>query len=410
MTSLANLQIAQNTLNNPLQTDTTLQQKSIEEKCALVLMNDTIVAELGVLKRTQHIEFLRQTIGKLPGAFAALDASRPWMIYWSVNALCILGQDISDLKDYANETILQCLCPTGGIGGNVGQNPHLAPSYAGINTLAITGNEKTWNQIDKALFYNWLLKLKQPNGGFLMHEGGECDVRAVYCAMSIASLLGILDQRLAENVHVFIKNCQQFEGGFAGFPDTEAHGGYAFCALAALCIAYPVHEVKNYVDIPSFIRWLSVRQHNPEGGFSGRTNKLVDACYSHWVGGCWALLDGILDHTHEWDRAGLQRYTLYYSQVEGTGGLRDKPGKHPDAYHSNYSLSGLSGAQHRYFYDKEKAKNAKLGDYSFMWHGNLCDSIMVEDGNKVELINPVHVLSMGIPEKMNAFFKLQSSS
>lgn len=45
-----------------------------------------------------------------------------------------------------------------------------------------------------------------------------------------------------------------------------------------------------------------------------------------------------------------------------------------------------------------------------MWHGNLCDSIMVEDGNKVELINPVHVLSMGIPEKMNAFFKLQSSS
>lgn len=61
-----------------------------------------------------------------------------------------------------------------------------------------------------------------------MHEGGECDVRAVYCAMSIASLLGILDQRLAENVHVFIKNCQQFEGGFAGFPDTEAHGGYAF--------------------------------------------------------------------------------------------------------------------------------------------------------------------------------------
>lgn len=86
------------------------------------------------------------------------------MIYWSVNALCILGQDISDLKDYANETILQCLCPTGGIGGNVGQNPHLAPSYAGINTLAITGNENL--EPNRQGSYNWLLKLKQPNGGF----------------------------------------------------------------------------------------------------------------------------------------------------------------------------------------------------------------------------------------------------
>ena len=29
------------------------------------------------------------------------------------------------------------------------------------------------------------------------------------------------------------------------------------------------------------------------GGFRGRTNKLVDGCYSWWVGGCFALLDGL---------------------------------------------------------------------------------------------------------------------
>ena len=32
-------------------------------------------------------------------------------------------------------------------------------------------------------------------------------------------------------------------------------------------------------------------QETPEGGFAGRTNKLVDACYSWWVGGCWSLIE-----------------------------------------------------------------------------------------------------------------------
>ena len=29
---------------------------------------------------------------------------------------------------------------------------------------------------------------------------------------------------------------QTYEGGFAGAPGTEAHGAYAFCALACLCM------------------------------------------------------------------------------------------------------------------------------------------------------------------------------
>jgi len=29
------------------------------------------------------------------------------------------------------------------------------------------------------------------------------------------------------------------------------------------------------------------------GGFRGRTNKLVDGCYSWWVGGCFALLSSL---------------------------------------------------------------------------------------------------------------------
>ena len=83
------------------------------------------------------------------------------------------------------------------------------------------------------------------------------------------------------------------------------------------------------------ISWLSARQHAPEGGFAGRTNKLVDGCYSHWVGGCWPLIEAAINgpkHAEEpnsgslFSREGLVRYILSCCQQD-TGGLRDKPSK-----------------------------------------------------------------------------------
>ena len=41
----------------------------------------------------------------------------------------------------------------------------------------------------------------------------------------------------------------------------------------------------------------------------------------------------------------MQEYILLLAQAPN-GGLRDKPGKGPDAYHTCYNLSGLSSAQH----------------------------------------------------------------
>lgn len=46
------------------------------------------------------------------------------------------------------------------------------------------------------------------------------------------------------------------------------------------------------VNLRLVTRWL-VNMQGTEielGGFKGRTNKLVDACYSWWVGGCFPLL------------------------------------------------------------------------------------------------------------------------
>lgn len=36
---------------------------------------------------------------------------------------------------------------------------------------------------------------------------------------------------------------QSFEGGISGAPGTEAHGAYAFCALACLCILDRPEEI-----------------------------------------------------------------------------------------------------------------------------------------------------------------------
>lgn len=38
---------------------------------------------------------------------------------------------------------------------------------------------------------------------------------------------------------------QSFEGGISGSPGTEAHGAYAFCALACLCILGDPWEMIN---------------------------------------------------------------------------------------------------------------------------------------------------------------------
>ena len=88
-----------------------------------------------------------------------------------------------------------------------------------------------------------------------------------------------------------------------------------------------------------------------EGGFNGRTNKLVGGCYSWYVGASIALVsqlrevgergEGEWERAPLWDREKLLQYILYMTQVS-TGGLRDKPDMRSDLYHTMYCLCGLS--------------------------------------------------------------------
>lgn len=241
--------------------------------------------------------------------------------------------------------------PLGGFGGCHGQLAHLAPTYAVVLSLASVG-ASALDMIDRRTLLSWLHALKSPAGSFSVCTGGETDVRGVYCALTIISLLRLpTDAGLLTNTTTYLAACQTYEGGFGATTNgNEAHGGYTYCALAALLILHPPGDLSTTIDLPNLIRWLSARQYAPEGGLSGRTNKLVDGCYSTWVGACWPLVEACIgSDTPLWNREGLVRYILSAAQSPH-GGLRDKPGKGPDFYHSAYILLGYSAAIHSHSY------------------------------------------------------------
>jgi protein farnesyltransferase subunit beta len=66
-----------------------------------------------------------------------------------------------------------------------------------------------------------------------------------YCAMVIATMLNIMTPELTEGAAEYIATCQTYEGGIGGEPGAEAHGGYTFCAFAALTLLGRTDIVDN---------------------------------------------------------------------------------------------------------------------------------------------------------------------
>ncbi|KAG9448669.1 hypothetical protein H6P81_008634 [Aristolochia fimbriata] len=355
------------------------------------------------LWRDKHMEFLTRGLRLLGPSYHVLDANRPWICYWILQSIALLEETVDlQLENDIVDFLYRCQDTDGGYGGGPGQLAHLATTYAAVNSLITLGGEKALSSINREKMHAFLLRMKHPSGAFRMHEAGEMDVRACYTAVSVASILNILDAELVQNVGDYILSCQTFEGGIAGEPGSEAHGGYTFCGLAAMILINRV----ELLDLPALLDWVAFRQ-GVECGFQGRVNKLVDGCYSFWQGGALLLLqrlslsveeqlkvsyfgrekemrsghDSATSNLHEGERpdAGLrpgrelsniklndigfsflegetacgplfhsialQQYILLCSQVL-EGGFKDKPGKHRDFYHTCYCLSGLSVCQY----------------------------------------------------------------
>lgn len=415
-----------------IETTTTQQQDQTEQECEpffisipdLHRVQITDLRRLGLLDpnsestaiqliRQKHAAFLTRPLRfkenmMLPSSYMSLDSSKPWILYWTLQ-----GLDLIDRLPTEDETLVGVVktlesCWTncseneedgGGFGGGYGQLPHCATSFAAVSALCIiAGNDRDLYpeatslalellQRKKSHLLSWFITLRYEvdNGdekacGYRMHHDGEVDVRASYCICVCASLLDVLTPTVTKGMAEYIMLCQTYEGGFGGEPFAEAHGGYTYCSIAALHILAKdrgIDVIKLGMDFKRARGWLSRRQMAFEGGFQGRCNKLVDGCYTFWIGGAIALLD-IFDGVSKFDsgvfREGvdstgiyrqspsvsetrdengkltfhqhlLQRYTLLCGQ-DVNGGLRDKPSKPRDFYHTCYNLSGLSISQH----------------------------------------------------------------
>lgn len=328
-----------------ISTITSVEQKKVEEK---VLKFYRLGYE-PYLNRNHHAEFLKKSLVSFSSSYECLDCSRPWLCYWSLHALQILGERLED-EEYSKivSFLSKCQDPEGGFGGGPGQYPHLASTYAAVSALCIIETKEAYDVIDRKGLEKFFKSLKFDDGSFSMQKDGEIDIRGVYCAVAVAKLTNILTPELFKNTDEWIAKCQTWEGGFGGCPGMEAHGGYTYCGLAALVILGKSH----LCQIPSLLRWIANKQMRLEGGFQGRTNKLVDGCYSFWQGACFPLIhailsnEGKLPNTNYWlfDQEALQEYLLVCCQ-HPFGGLIDKPDKNRDVYHSCYGLSGLSISQ-----------------------------------------------------------------
>lgn len=335
---------------------------------------------LKIIDPEDHIAYLSNFL-KSHSIYHYFDIQKPWLIYWTLNSLSIFKKlDIltkNDREFLSEYLLLFQNAKTGGFAGGRGYQSNILTNYAVILSLAILDVKKSWEKIDRKKMYDFFMSLKQENGAFLMHEKGESDLRCVYAVLVVSGFLGILDEKLKKNVFGFIRKCQTYEGGFGPVPSVEAHGGYTFCGVAGLAIL----EKLEFVDVSKLIYWLGNKQKEFYGGFCGRTNKLVDSCYSFWQASVFNILKEYnskfsFEKNLLYDQTKLQKYLLYCCQGKNEGGFKDKPGKSNDIYHTNYSLLGLAlstNNQNFENYDREEDFN-----YLFNW-----DYLEVEDMHPV---------------------------
>ena len=273
----------------------------------------------GLRTGAHELYFTRLLEGELHPAFQGLDANRMTVAYFAITALDVLGAlERCRTRDAIVEWILaqqvlpRCARCAGGFRGGSSSGapfcaggafpthafdgPHLASTYTALASLLALGDDLARVRRDAVL--RGVRALQQPDGSFCAFAGGESDMRFVFCAAAVGTMLGdgdgdgdggggggggggdgawaCLDRPSAI---AYIP-----EGGIGLGPGQEAHGGSTFCALAALHLLGAL----GTLDRPDLAaRWCAERQLR---GFQGRANKDEDTCYSYWLGASLALL------------------------------------------------------------------------------------------------------------------------
>ncbi|XP_066316148.1 geranylgeranyl transferase type-1 subunit beta-like [Miscanthus floridulus] len=317
-------------------------------------------------ERLHHVAFLDAMATELPDEYASQEVNHLTLVYFAVGGLSLLRELDRINKDEIAKWVLSFQVHPeanddigvglfyGFCGSRSTQFPlpnvkdpcrdvsHLASTYSALAILKIIGYDLA--SIDfKALLLS-LKKLQQPDGSFMpTHIGAETDLRFVYCAAAICSMLDDWTGMDKLKAKEYILNCQSYDGGFGMVPGSESHGGGTFCAVAALHLMgfIQVDLASNLrdstsIDICMLLEWCLQRQVT-NGGFQGRRNKPSDTCYAFWVGGVLKILGAY----HLIDRCALRGFLLTCQSPYG-GFTKFPDDRIPDIYHSYYGLAALS--------------------------------------------------------------------
>jgi hypothetical protein len=86
-------------IRDALETDSSkVQNETIEECLPFLTEPELDLNSFGIpqLRRKQHTAFLIHALEhKYPPHFVSIDASRPWIPYWALTGLSLLGEDVS---------------------------------------------------------------------------------------------------------------------------------------------------------------------------------------------------------------------------------------------------------------------------------------------------------------------------
>ena len=159
-------------IRDNLTTDTSVSQGDVVKQCLprLIACSRSLagVNPYGIpsLEREDHIRFTQDAIDY--ARYIAYDPVRPWVIYWSLTALSLLGEHVelyqpryAFLKSTSYhlrlayqlirvvETLSPCQNLGGGFGGGHGQLSHVATSYAVVLSLAMAGGGENMDMLDR---------------------------------------------------------------------------------------------------------------------------------------------------------------------------------------------------------------------------------------------------------------------
>ncbi|KAI0642970.1 terpenoid cyclases/Protein prenyltransferase [Trametes meyenii] len=318
------------------------------------------MADSKVLSRNGHGSHCSRCLIALPFSQVELDSSRIALVFYCLGSLDILDFVTSKSSDLDRETWKSWLWEqqtTGQYGSGFRPSPystpedyngstsseyeapHLVMTYTALISLAILRDD--FSKLDRAGIIRFLRACQLDDGSFsALPSGGESDLRMLYCAFAISSMLEDWSGIHIDRAIAYIRRCYSYEGGFGQTPYGEALGGTTYCALAALHLApetklHPQASRITPQERSRTIRWL-VQNQTPSGGFSGRTNKVADACYCFWCGASLSIL-GAGDLVDECALADF----LSNCQFK-FGGISKAPGERPDPYHTYLSLAILS--------------------------------------------------------------------